>query len=513
MAATFHLDGGNLTLDAVRRLLSADAPDLDITDEARANVEASARFVRALVDKKETVYGITTGFGRLANVRIAAGDLARLQEKLIISHAAGVGRPLPVHEARLAMAVRAATLASGYSGIRLETLDALLGLWNRGVTPVVPAQGSVCASGDLAPLAHIALVLLGMGEAYYEGRRVESAEALDAAGLKPIQLAPKEGLALINGTSVATAILACALVEAQDLVKMADVAAATAIEALLGTDVPFDARVHELRPHPGQLATARNVKALLDQSEILPSHRESDHKVQDPYSLRCVPQVHGASRDGLTFARQVCERELNAVTDNPILFVEDGDVVSAGNFHGQHVALVADTAAIALAEIGSISERRIEQMVNPDLSNLPPFLANNPGVNSGFMMAQTTAAALVSENKTLVHPASTDSIPTGANQEDHVSMGMWAARKLRNIAGNVRRILAIELVAGAQALDFHEPAPGKGVLAAKEALRARIPHLERDRYLARDLQEAEALIQSGELLEAAEKASGELESF
>jgi len=513
MPATLALTGDNLDLAAVRRLMAAPAPLLRLAPRSRARVDRAARFVDRLVARGTTVYGITTGFGRLANVRIEAKDLARLQENLVISHAAGVGEPLPDVETRLAIAVRAGTLAGGHSGVRAATVDALLALYNRGVTPIVPSQGSVCASGDLAPLAHIALVLLGKGEARYGGRGMRAAAALRRAGLRPIRLAPKEGLALINGTSVATAVLARALVLAQDLVRIADVAAAMSLEALLGTDAPFDPRVQALRPHPGQAATARNMKRLLSGSAILPSHRDSDHKVQDPYSLRCVPQVHGAARDGLAFARQVCERELNAVTDNPILFPGDGDVVSAGNFHGQHVALAADTAAAAMAELGAIGERRIEQMVNPDLSRLPPFLAEEPGLHSGFMMAQTTAAALVSENKTLAHPASVDSIPTSANQEDHVSMGMWAARKCRDVAINVRRVLTIEILAASQALDFQKRKPGAGVDAARRAVRLRVPHLARDRYLARDLAAAESLIESGALLDAVERAAGPLETF
>lgn len=513
MPSVFMLEGTNLNLDAVRWLMADPGPALKMPAATRRRVENAARFVRDLVATDRTVYGITTGFGRLANVRIAGENLTRLQERLVVSHAAGVGTPLPVEEARLAIAVRAATLASGHSGIRLETLDALLGLWNRGVTPLIPSQGSVCASGDLAPLAHIALTLLGKGEAYYGGRQMKAATALKKAGLAPVRLAAKEGLALINGTSVATAILARVLVEAQDLVRLADAAAAMSLEALLGTDVPFDPRVQKLRPHPGQVQTAKNVKRLLKASRILPSHRHSDHKVQDPYSLRCVPQVHGACRDGLAFAREVVERELNAVTDNPILFPAQMDVLSAGNFHGQHVALAADTAGMALAELGAISERRIEQMVNPDLSNLPPFLAEDPGLNSGFMMAQTTAAALVSENKTLAHPAGVDSIPTSANQEDHVSMAMWAARKCRRIAHNTRRVLAIEYLSGAQALDFQELRPGKGVEAARTRLRESVPHLAKDRYLAHDIGVAEKLLTDGALLDAVEAAAGRLASF
>jgi histidine ammonia-lyase len=507
------LNGRNLSLDAVRSLLADPPPRLGLAPGVRRRVERAARFVADLAKSDEAVYGITTGFGRLAKVRIAGRDLARLQERLIVSHAAGVGPLLPSEDARLAVVVRAATLASGYSGVRPSTLQSLLGLWNAGITPLVPSQGSVCASGDLAPLAHIALALLGRGEVFHKGRRARAATALSRAGLKPLRLAPKEGLALINGTSVATAVLARVLVEAQDLVKLADMGAAMSLEALLGTDRPFDARVQALRPHPGQIATAANMRKLLRGSRILPSHRHSDHKVQDPYSLRCVPQVHGAARDGLAFAKSVCERELNAVTDNPILFPLDRDVVSAGNFHGQHVALAADTASAALAELGAISERRIEQMVNPDLSNLPAFLAEEPGLNSGFMMAQTTAAALVSENKTLAHPASVDSIPTSANQEDHVSMAMWAARKARMILENVRNVLAIEFLAGAQALDFTKLLPGRGVQAARARLRDEIPHLARDRYLAKDIGRAATLLREGSLLAATESAATRLASF
>jgi len=501
MASEYALDGSNLSLGALRGLLGEEPPRLTLSPGARRRVARAAEFVEEIVRSGKRVYGITTGFGRLANVRIEPADLERLQENLVISHAAGVGDPLPEEEARLAILVRAATLASGHSGVRPATLDALLELWNRRVTPLVPAQGSVCASGDLAPLAHIALTLLGRGEAFHEGRRMKAAAALRRAGLAPVRLGPKEGLSLINGTSVATAVLARSLILAEGLLDHADLAAAMTLEALLGTDVPFDARVHRLRPHPGQAETARRMKRLLRGSEILPSHRQSDHKVQDPYSLRCVPQVHGAARDGIAFARSICERELNAVTDNPILFPDDGDVLSAGNFHGQHVALAADAAAIAIAEIGAISERRIEQMVNPDLSKLPAFLAEEPGLNSGFMMAQTTAAALVSENKTLCHPASVDSIPTSANQEDHVSMGMWAARKFRDVVRNVRRVLAIEFLAAAQALDFQKLAPGAGVARAHRVLRTRVPHLARDRYLAGDLRIAEDLVASGAMLE------------
>jgi len=505
----FALDGTNLSLDAVRRLLAPAPPLLTLKKAAETRVARAAAFVDDLARGETTVYGVNTGFGRLAHVRIPKKSLAGLQTRLVLSHAAGVGRALPFDEARLAVAVRAATLARGHSGVRLPTLRLLLELWNRDVTPYVPSRGSVCASGDLAPLAHIALTLLGRGDAFFGRRKLTASAALKKVDLRPVVLAPKEGLALINGTSVATAILARTLVHAQDLARLADAAAAMSLEALLGTDAPFDPRVHALRPHPGQCATARNMKKLLRGSRILPSHKESDHKVQDPYSLRCVPQVHGAARDGLAFAREVCERELNAVTDNPLLYPADGDVVSAGNFHGQHVALAADTAAMAIAELAAISERRIEQMVNPDLSKLPAFLARDPGLDSGFMMAQTTAAALVSENKTLAHPASVDSIPTSANQEDHVSMGMWAARKARNVLENARAVVAIELLCAAQALDWQELRAGRGVERVRTALRGRVPAMKKDRYLAGDIETTRAMIEDGSLL----KAAGKLESF
>ncbi len=510
--ATFRLTGDNLDLHAVRKLLADPSPELALAPAAKKRVKRAAQFVDELAAGDDAVYGITTGFGRLAKVRIDKDDLASLQEHLIVSHAAGVGPRLPLVESRLAMVIRAATLASGHSGVRPQTLDTLLALWNRGVTPLIPSQGSVCASGDLAPLAHIALTLLGKGNALYNGKVMTAKTALKRVGLTPIRLAPKEGLALINGTSVATAILARTLVLAQDLIRLADISAAMALEALQGSEKPFDPRVHRLRPHPGQIATAQNIVRLLKGSKILPSHLDCD-KVQDPYSLRCVPQVHGAIRDGLTFAKETCERELNAVTDNPILFPDDGDVISAGNFHGQHIALAADVAAAAIAEIGSISERRTEQMVNPDLSNLPPFLAENPGLNSGFMMAQTTAAALVSENKTLAHPASVDSIPTSANQEDHVSMGLWAARKCRRILDNVRNVVAIEFLTASQALDFQKLKPGRGVAAAHKQVRAKIPHLAKDRYLARDIETANEMLFNGTILRATEKSAGALTSF
>ena len=384
MARRFALTGDNLSLDAIRTLMATNAPELAMPAAARRRVIRAARFVQELGNRPLPVYGVTTGFGRLANVRIDESDLAKLQEHLVVSHAAGVGRPLPEREARLAIAVRAATLVSGHSGVRAETLDALLALWNKGVTPLIPSRGSVCASGDLAPLAHIALTLLGKGDTLMGGKVVPAKRALKRAGLKPVRLGPKEGLALINGTSVATAILAQTLVEAQDLMQLADTAAAMTVEALLGTDVPFDPRVHAAAAAPGPARDGkRNVKLLLRGSRILPfAQGTATTRCRIAYSLRCVPQVHGACRDGLTFAKEVIERELNAVTDNPILFPDDGDVLSAGNFHGQHVALAADVAGAAIAELASISERRIEQMVNPDLSSLPAFLAVDPGLNS-----------------------------------------------------------------------------------------------------------------------------------
>ncbi len=485
--------------------------------QARAAVERARGAVEAIVaagDDAPAVYGINTGFGALAETRIDAGDIATLQRNLVRSHACGVGPDLSEPQVRAMMVLRAQVVARGHSGVRIEVVDLLIDMLNAGVHPRIPSQGSVGASGDLAPLAHLALVLMGEGEAHYAGQLLAGGEALSRAGLAPLELAAKEGISLINGTQLMTAIGALALQQALQLCSIADVVGAMSVEALRASLRPFDARLMQLRAHPGQLATAANLRALLADSDIMASHVHCG-KVQDPYSLRCMPQVHGASRDALAWACQVLAREVNSVTDNPTIFFADNgttEVISGGNFHGQPLALALDMAAIATAELASISERRVEQMVNPALSSgLPPFLAPHSGVCSGFMIAHVTTAALVSENKVLAHPASVDSIPTSANREDHVSMGSISARKFAQVLDNVARSLAIELMVAAQGVECRAPlAASVGVRAAVAALRQRVPSLVEDRALYRDIEQAHQLVVGPELLQAVEGAVGTL---
>lgn len=479
----------------------------------RARLERNRAYVDELLAAGETVYGVTTGFGRFASTRIEAADVAALQRNLLLSHAVGVGEPLAQELVRAMLLLRAQSLALGASGVRPVVVELLVALLNERVHPVIPAKGSVGASGDLAPLAHMALVLIGEGEAEHAGERLPAREALHRAGLEPVELAAKEGLALINGTQLMAAHVALAMCDARRLTILADIAAAMTVEALLGSHAPFQPAVTRLRPHPGAVAVAHNMRNLLVDSEIVLSHADCG-KVQDPYSLRAVPQVHGASRDALAHVTAVVETELRSVTDNPLVVTDEGDdpqVISAGNFHGQPLALVADYGAIALAELANISERRTEQLVNPALSGLPAFLTEHGGLSSGLMVAQYTAAALVSENKVLAHPASVDSIPTSANQEDHVSMGAHAARKLRDVLDNTAYVIAVELLAAAQALDFRAPLkPGKGVAAAHAAVRAVVPHLATDRYLKPDLEAAHGLLRGGALESAVAAAGVEL---
>lgn len=407
--------------------------------------------------------------------------------------------------------LRANVLAKGVSGIRLETIDLLVEMLNCNVVPVIPEKGSVGASGDLAPLAHLALVLIGEGEAFRDGVRMSGGDALSKAGLEPIRLAAKEGLCLVNGTQAMTAIGTLLLIRAESLATLADLAGSLTLEGLLGSMKPFGERIQAVRPHPGQVQVARNLRALLAHSEIMESHQEHCDKVQDAYSLRCMPQVHGTTRDALDFVRRVLECEVNAGTDNPLVFPDDGDIVSGGNFHGQPIAQALDFLCIALAELGTISERRIEQLVNPSLSGLPAFLAPNPGLDSGYMIAQVTAAALVGENKVLSHPACVDSIPSSAGREDHVSMGMTSALKARTVVENTRTILAIELMCAAQALEHRRPlTPGAGVTPVRDAIRERITPLTEDRILHRDIEEMCRLIDAGTLHEAARSAVPEL---
>jgi histidine ammonia-lyase len=494
------LDGDTLTIEEVVAV-SLGRARVELTPAARERVRRSRALVEARLEDGEAHYGINTGFGTFAEVRVDRPDLEKLQRNLVLSHAAGVGAPLPVAEARALMLLRANVLAKGVSGIREATLDLLLALLDRGVVAIVPERGSVGASGDLAPLAHLALVLIGEGEAWFEGRRMPGAEALRRVRLAPVVLGPKEGLALVNGTQAMTAVGAHALFRAERLALLADLAGAMTLEGLLGSHRPFLPEIQLVRGQVGQAASAARLRDLLAGSELNASHQGPDcHKVQDPYSLRCMPQVHGAARDGIAFCRAVLAREVNAATDNPLVFPDTGEIVSGGNFHGQPVALVLDVLAIASSHLATISERRVEQLVNPSLSGLPPFLAPRKGLDSGFMIAQVTSAALVSENKVLCHPASVDSIPSSAGREDHVSMGMAAALKARQVVENVRTCLAIELLVAAQALDLRAPLRSSAkVTEAHQRIRAAVPHLDADRELHRDIEAVCRMVDRGEL--------------
>ncbi|EYF04098.1 histidine ammonia-lyase [Chondromyces apiculatus] len=508
--------GRPLTLTDIEDVARRRRP-VAVCDEARTRTAASRQAIDDILadgDDAPAVYGVNTGFGALAEKRIALHDIATLQRNLVRSHACGVGPDLGDAEVRAMILLRAQVIALGYSGVRPLVLDALVGLLESNVCPRIPAQGSVGASGDLAPLAHLALALIGEGEARHGGTLLPAAEALARAGLAPVDLVAKEGLALINGTQYMTAIGALALRDAAALCALADVAGAMSLEALMGSRRPFDDRLMQVRPHPGQISVARNLRVLLAESEIMAAHADCS-RVQDAYSLRCMPQVHGASRDALGWATEVLHREANSVTDNPTVFLREGaaDLLSGGNFHGQPVALALDLAAIAAAELANISERRVEQLVNPSLScGLPSFLAPQSGLNSGFMIAQVASAALVSENKVLCHPASVDSIPTSANREDHVSMGSISARKLSQVIDNVRSSIAIELLCAAQGLDLRRPLrPTAGVAAAHAAIRKVVPELTTDRPLYKDIALVSDLIRGGELLQAVEAVTGSLQ--
>lgn len=503
------LTGRDLQIEQVVQISRHGHP-VTLGAAARAAVDSAAAYVQRLAAGGDAVYGITTGFGKLASVRISPSERAQLQQNLLRSHAVGVGRPYDPEVVRAMMLLRANSLALGHSGIRPATLDLLLEMLNRGVVPVIPAKGSVGASGDLAPLAHMALVLTGEGEAWVAEARLPGGEALTAVGLQPVTLGPKEGLALINGTQAMAALGALAVHDGRVLARTADVVAALTLEALHGVMDAFDPRIQQLRPHPGQSAVAANLGRLVQGSERVV--RQAGLQVQDAYSLRCIPQVHGASRDALAYVQGVVQTEINAATDNPLLFPETETVLSGGNFHGQPLALALDFLAIALAELAGIAERRVERLLNPALSHLPAFLSPNGGVNSGLMIAQYTAAALVSENKVLAHPASVDSIPTSANQEDHVSMGNIAARKAREVLYNATRVLAIEAICAAQAVDLAAPAAalGRGTAAAHACLRQVVPPLGDDRCLAADLEAVARLIADGDLLAAAQAATESL---
>ncbi len=490
--------------------------DVVLGPAVRERIEASRRSIDAIAelgDRAPSVYGVNTGFGAMSETRIAEHEIRALQRNLVRSHSCGIGPDLSEPEVRAMMLLRAQVFALGCSGVRPLLVDMLIEMLKRRVTPRIPSQGSVGASGDLAPLAHLALAMIGEGEARFEGQLLPAAEALARADLKPVELAAKEGLALINGTQFMTGLGALALMDAKRLATVADIAGAMSLEALEGSKRPFDERLMHLRPHPGQALSAANLRAMTTDSEIMTSHAHC-HKVQDPYSLRCMPQVHGATRDAIAWAEAVLDREANSVTDNPTVLLDDGsaELISGGNFHGQPVALALDLAAIAVAELANISERRVEQLVNPALSSgLPPFLAPDSGLNSGFMIAQVASASLVSENKVLCHPATVDSIPSSAGKEDHVSMGSISARKLRDVIHNVRSSLAIEIATAAQGIDFRRPlTPSRAVQAAHACVRSVIPELTVDRPLYRDIAAISALVEGGELVRAVEAAVGQL---
>lgn len=477
------IDGNTLTLADVEEIAVRGAR-VCLSDEARERVTASRRLVEEILQSGRVSYGINTGFGKLSDVTIPPDRLMELQLNLVRSHAVGLGRPLSLAEARAMLLLRANVLAKGHSGVRLVVLETLVEMLNRGVTPVIPEKGSVGASGDLAPLAHLALVLIGEGEAFYAGERLAGSEAMARAGIPALVLEAKEGLALINGTQAMAAVGSLLLARARRLADLADLAGAMSLEALNGTPRAASPLIHNARPHPGQKLVAERILALTEGSEIIEAHRDCK-RVQDAYSLRCIPQVHGAVRTAIEHVAEVFEIELNSATDNPLVFPEAGEVISGGNFHGEPLALGLDYLAIALSELGALSERRIERLVNPDLSGLPAFLTPHPGTCSGFMIAQVCAVALQAENKVLAHPASVDSLPTSANKEDHVSMGMTGALKLRVVVENLESILATELLAAAQALDFHKPLrAGRGVQAAYELIRTHVPFLETDAVLS-----------------------------
>ncbi len=486
---------------------------VELTGAARTAMQRSRVHVERLAAGEDPVYGVTTGFGALADAFVAPYRRSELQHALLRSHAAGMGEELEREVVRTLMLLRARTLAAGFSGTRPELAEALVALLNSGLTPVVPAHGSLGASGDLAPLAHVGLCLIGEGELRdREGHRLEAAAGLAAAGLRPLRLEAKEGLALINGTDGMLGMLVLACHDARILFRTADVTASMSVEAALGTDRVFAADLQRLRPHPGQAASAANLRRLLQGSDIVASHRHSHHAVQDPYSLRCSPQVAGAARDTLDFAIRVAERELAAAVDNPVVF-PDGRVESNGNFHGEPLAFAADFLAIAAAEVGAIAERRVDNLLDPNRSRgLPAFLAVEPGVNSGLMLSQYTAAALAAENRLLAQPASIDSVPTSGMQEDHVSMGWSACRKLRRVLDNLARILAVELVCAARALDLRAPLrPAAATGAVRDLLRERVPGPGPDRFLAPELATAEELIRQGEVTRRAAEVVGELQ--
>ncbi|HEY5800524.1 MAG TPA: histidine ammonia-lyase [Burkholderiaceae bacterium] len=500
MTLTIH--PGRLSLDALRTVWLQAGP-IELTPEAYTAIDLSAKAVQQIVARGAAAYGINTGFGILAKARIADDQLEQLQRNLILSHAVGTGPLLDDGVVRLIVLMKVASLARGFSGVRPVIVDTLIALYNAGIMPAIPAQGSVGASGDLAPLAHMTLAMMGVGQVRRHGELMDATAALKLAGIMPVVLAAKEGLALINGTQVSTALALHGLFMAERLFEAGTVAGALAIDAAKGSDAPFDARIHAVRGQPGQIASAGMYRALLAGSDIRKSHLIGDERVQDPYSLRCQPQVMGACFDLIVNCGRTLLREANAVTDNPLIFTSDDgqpEILSGGNFHAEPVAFAADTLALAIAEIGALSERRIALLIDATLSGLPPFLVSEPGVNSGFMIAHVTAAALASENKSIAHPASVDSLPTSANQEDHVSMATFAARRLDAMANNTAVIVGIELLAAAQGIDFHRPLASSSVLDEVHArLREKVAFFDTDRFFAPDIEAAKQMVLTGDL--------------
>jgi histidine ammonia-lyase len=483
-----ELNGQRLSLAEITTI-AFGSEHVALSSAARERAERSRRVVENIIEEGRTVYGVNTGFGRLSDVRIEPSELRASQLNLVRSHSCGVGSPLSIPEARAMLLLRANVLALGYSGCRAVVIEKLIELLERGVTPVIPEKGSVGASGDLAPLAHLALTVIGEGEAFYQNERMPSADAMQRAGIEPLQLEAKEGIALLNGTQAMGAVGGLALYRAERVTRLADVAGAMTLEALKGTPVAFDERIHKARPHHGQIEVAAHLRTLLQDSQIRDSHLENDPRVQDAYSLRCMPQVHGTVRGALRHAREIVEIESGSATDNPLVFAETGEVFSGGNFHGAPLALAFDYAAMALTDLMSITERRIDRLVNPDANeDLPPFLTSHPGAASGFMMLQIVAASLLSEAKVLAHPASIDNVPTDGGKEDHVSMGMTAATKLRSIVELTETIVAIELIAAAEGLEYRAPLqPGRGVKQAHEIIRRYVPRLTNDRAMSAEI--------------------------
>ncbi len=505
--STIIINGDSLTLEDFIKVVRHNEK-IDLPQDVKDNMQRSRDLVERYVDEEKVVYGITTGFGKFSDVSISKEDTKMLQKNLIMSHACGVGEIFSVEEARGVMLLRVNALAKGYSGIRISTVQTLVDMLNKGVTPVIPQQGSLGSSGDLAPLAHMVLVMFGEGEAIYEGEKITGKEAMDKAGIPTIELTSKEGLALINGTQVMTSVGALVIYDALNLSKMADLSAGLTNEALNGIVDAYDHKVHAVRKQNGQINTAKNLLTILEGSKN--TTRQGEIRVQDAYSLRCTPQVHGASKDCLAYVREKVEIEMNAATDNPLIFVDEEEVISGGNFHGQPMSISFDFMKLGIAELANISERRLERLVNPALSEgLPAFLVEGGGLNSGFMIVQYAAAALVSENKTLAHPASVDSIPSSANQEDHVSMGTIAARHAREILLNSRRVVAMEILAACQAIDLRgDKGMGKATQAVYDIIRSEIPMLTEDRIMNVDINKVTEIMKSESLIKAAEEKIG-----